>query len=476
MIGRVGATRRHRAGLAASLAALACALALPAFAAARPGALDQGFGAHGRVTTAIDQVVPWNRVNTHVAEAPDGSVVVAGNQKIARYKPDGRLDTSFGNGGFATVGYPAGLTFELSDLEVDSAGQPILIGTGNVGNISVPFYGGVFHPTVAMIVRLHANGAPDTQFGKDGVVWTDFDIPSPSGLFEGHPNVEIAAGAVDSAGRIVVAVGTRALRGRCSFRSQLERVDSWIMRLGLNGELDPSFGGGDGVAELAGIERVADLVLDPSDRPVLTASVPVPCEQGPLTVFFRQTSEGILDPSYGANLAIPPPDAIGLDRLGRLVTMGRQGPPGSTERVETPFWRLTPNGKRDNSFGRRGRTAVSLPGTRYDYESQGLGAFALDRRGRILTAGTFGVVVKKKGPIYKRTRGRFSVVRLASSGKVDRRFGKRGWVITRFGRRSDAVAKTAVVDRVGRLVVAGTATRPNLEPTGGFALARYLTR
>lgn len=322
MIGRVGATRRHRDGLVACFAALLCVLALPALAAARPGHLDRNFGTHGRVITAVDQVVPWTHVNTHVAKAPDGGFVVAGDQKVARYGSDGRLDTNFGDGGFATVGYPAGLTFALRDLEVDSAGRVTLIGTGNVGNVSLSSYTGVFHPTLAMIVRFQPNGRPDPQFGEDGVVWTDFDIPSPSGFYEGHPMVDIAAGAVDSAGRVVAAVGTRALRGRCSFRSRVERVDSWVMRLGLDGELDPSFGGGDGIADLAGIERVADIALDPSDRVALAASVPVPCEETPLTVFFRQTQGGVLDPSYGTNLRIRAPREIALDRLGRLVAMG----------------------------------------------------------------------------------------------------------------------------------------------------------
>jgi hypothetical protein len=157
--------------------------------------------------------------------------------------------------------------------------------------------------------------------------------------------------------------------------------------------------------------------------------------------------------------------------------MGEPDSAGSEKgRIEIPFWRLTPSGKRDRSFGRHGRAVAALPQLRYRYEPQSLNSLALDRRGRILTAGTFGVVVKKRGPIYKRIRGRFTAIRLTESGRPDRRFGKRGWTITRFGRRSDAIAKAAVIDARGRLIVAGTATRPNLEPTGGFALARYLSR
>lgn len=465
----------------ACLAALLCVLALPAFAAARPGSLDRGFGTNGRVATAVDQVVPWTHVNTHVARTPNDGIVVASDQKIARYGPDGQLDTSFGSGGFATVGYPEGLTFVLRDLEVDSAGRVTLIGTGNIP-VELPatkvYPRRLVRPTFAMVVRFQANGAPDPQFGEDGVVWTDFGIPTPSDYYDASA-VELGPGAVDATGRVIVIVGIQQAGPAYLSKSPLKRVDSWIMRLGLDGELDPSFGGGDGIAELSGIEQVADMALDPSGRIVLAASVPVSRKESPLTVFFRHAENGALDPTYGTKLrirGIRGPQEIALDRRGRLVAMGEPESVGKKGRIESPFWRLTPSGKPDRGFGRRGRAAASLPEAKYGYEPQGLRSFALDRRGRILTAGTFGVVVKKKGPIYKRTRGRFTAVRLTTSGKPDRRFGKRGWVITRFGRRSDAIAKAAMVDARGRLVVAGTATRPDLEPTGGFALARYLGR
>jgi hypothetical protein len=77
-----------------------------------------------------------------------------------------------------------------------------------------------------------------------------------------------------------------------------------------------------------------------------------------------------------------------------------------------------------------------------------------------------------------------AVVRLQSSGRLDPRFGHRGWIETGFGHATNLaaaheVARTtisgpqAVLDPQGRLVVAAAAQSPQLQPSG-IVLARYL--
>lgn len=473
---RTGQT--ERGGLLVFSAALILTVVLPAVTHAQPGGLDQWFGTHGRVTTAAYDGVPWDKVNAHIAEAPGGGLIVAGDQRVARYGPEGRLDAAFGENGVATVGYPKGLIFSLRDLEVDSAGRVLLIGTGTDGSMRLfrppsnpP---GIFHPTVAIIIRYLPNGTLDPAFGGDGIVKTDFGIPPPPYHYNG-PTVELAAGTVDASDRLLLVVGIRELRVGCGFRSHMERVDTSIMRLRPDGEPDPVFGGGDGFAPLPGVERVADLTLDWRGRVVLAAAVATPCEERPLTAFFRLTQDGAPDSGYGSDIAVEAPREIALDSMGRLVAMSHPERPekrGSRVRL----WRLRPSGKPDDSFGRNGGAVVAIRGLEGPYDGESLTSLAVDRQGRVLAAGTFAFWAKKKVPRYKRARTRFTAIRLTSSGRPDRRFGRGGWVITRFGRRSNAVGGAALVDARGRLVVAGSAMRPSLQPTGGFALARYRSR
>src|SRR5262249_35006898 len=68
------------------------------------GSLDPGFGQGGKVTTDIE----GNDVAEGLALQPDGRILVAGYSRqipgsfvatLVRYRPDGSLDPSFGQGG-----------------------------------------------------------------------------------------------------------------------------------------------------------------------------------------------------------------------------------------------------------------------------------------------------------------------------------------------------------------------------------------
>src|SRR4051812_43426309 len=77
------------------------------------GALDPTFGAGGVATTALSP--GWDRAYA-VAVQPDGKILVggeyngngsigAGDFAVARYLPDGTLDTTFGTGGRVTTDF-----------------------------------------------------------------------------------------------------------------------------------------------------------------------------------------------------------------------------------------------------------------------------------------------------------------------------------------------------------------------------------
>jgi uncharacterized delta-60 repeat protein len=107
----------------------------------------------------------------------DGKIVVGGvaittsganKFGLARLTAAGALDATFGGDGRVTVDFPAGLQHQfLRDLRVDSAGRIVAVG----GTSTV--IGGVGFDGDVGVVRLLADGAPDSAFGVGGVVTTD---------------------------------------------------------------------------------------------------------------------------------------------------------------------------------------------------------------------------------------------------------------------------------------------------------------
>jgi uncharacterized delta-60 repeat protein len=134
------------------------------------GALDTGFGTGGRVTTAVG---PNHDFASSLALRPDGKLVVAGFSQqlsgegfaLARYNPDGSLDEGFGKGTVpgkvpGTVTGPASGWAEAMVLQPD--GKILAAGWIYSGRDVYDFG----------LVRYKANGSLDAGFGKRGIVTT----------------------------------------------------------------------------------------------------------------------------------------------------------------------------------------------------------------------------------------------------------------------------------------------------------------
>jgi uncharacterized delta-60 repeat protein len=165
-----------------------------AFALARynpDGSLDDGFGTGGKVTTAInDQTdVAWSIAIDTAGRLVVGGTVFVGDGAfgIARYLPDGSLDTSFGSGGsvidpFADAGFAQA---EIAALTLQPDGKIVAAGR------ATPSSG-----AEALVVARYADdGSRDAGFGDGGVV--DFSI--------GEADSEAYAVAIDRKGSILVA-------------------------------------------------------------------------------------------------------------------------------------------------------------------------------------------------------------------------------------------------------------------------------
>jgi uncharacterized delta-60 repeat protein len=145
------------------------------------GARDPGFAAP--TSTAITSA---NAVQLQA----DGALVVGGSTLcgadacfgLARYRPDGSLDTSFGDGGVAAT--HIGIQAFLRALLVQPDGKILGVGTGSPhGNFDLDF----------AVARYEADGAPDRTFGIDGVATTHIS-----------PQVDDAFAAVVSGHNLIV--------------------------------------------------------------------------------------------------------------------------------------------------------------------------------------------------------------------------------------------------------------------------------
>jgi uncharacterized delta-60 repeat protein len=129
------------------------------------GHLDQTFGFGGGVTTDFQGA----DVARAVIVQPDDAILVtggAGNQAaaaLARYRPDGQLDASFGNGGTVMTDISGG---EGRAIALRGNGQIVVSG---VTRVTGQFFGDM------LVAQYTSDGTLDTTFGREGLAVTDFD-------------------------------------------------------------------------------------------------------------------------------------------------------------------------------------------------------------------------------------------------------------------------------------------------------------
>jgi uncharacterized delta-60 repeat protein len=143
----------------------------PKFALARyntNGTLDASFGGDGRVTTDFTTRLDaaWG-----VAIQADGKIVAAGDAgldssnsrfAVARYNPNGTLDTTFSGDGKVTTQFTR-RDDDVAGLAIQADGKILVSGGANSSGSN---------PRSA-IARYNTNGKLDTSFGGDGKVTTD---------------------------------------------------------------------------------------------------------------------------------------------------------------------------------------------------------------------------------------------------------------------------------------------------------------
>jgi uncharacterized delta-60 repeat protein len=197
-------------------------LSLTAIATAAPGDLDTSFGIDGiaRARIATTSGYSFERIHDLVIQ-PDGKIVAVGmstnvyrHSALARFNPDGTLDSTFGTGG-KRLASTSSAHNEAHAVALQSDGKIVMAGyeTDYVTNISS-----------FAVARFNSNGSFDPDFSGDGMVSLPRRVYSA--------NEKVVAIGIQPSGKILVA-GVSPESG----------VYSAVARLNEDGTLDTSFRG-----------------------------------------------------------------------------------------------------------------------------------------------------------------------------------------------------------------------------------------
>lgn len=428
-------------------AAIGCAGLLPGMAAA-DGTLDPSFGGTGLLTYNL--VEDYEEEGRAVTVDSQGRIIVAETGRysstgyrgtfVARFLPDGTLDTTFSAGDDL---YPDGIkdVAEATDsimysIAIDSEGRIVLGGQVDSPPNSYDW----------MIARLNANGTYDTSFGGgDGRIRTDVSV----GGYD-----ELTSVAVDSSDRIL-ATGSYQVPGG--------EPRGMVARFLPNGDPDTSFGGS-GMVDPFGSPTessgLSDITIDANQRLVLSGRAP----GADRFTALRMTNVGGLDPTFGqggiTNVDFDPvfnesAGRVGIDGEGRILLTGTVYGALLTSRSnrlsaienDLAVTRLLPDGSVDTSYGTGGKARKSFTGLLRFSDA------TLDRAGRVVSSGSVGFGMTARTAATPLTRGQLT--RFRADGSIDLSFGSGGTVeVSRTDREINLESVT--IDSDGKYVFTGS--------------------
>ena len=382
-------------------------------------ALDPTFGAHGIV---VQDFGATEDVLDDTAIQADGGLIGVGNGRLARFRPNGSLDSAFGNGG-SVITAP---TLSLRRVAVQPDGKVLAAGITGAGPATAP----------CVVARYSVDGSLDATFGTDGLAILDFTDSC----------LEAADIAVRDDGTIVTAVSLFGIPRRTGYAT---------VRLTPDGLLDTSFNNTGVVIESFLTLRFATAIAVQPDGKIVVGGSDL---RG--YVLFRYNEDGSRDTSFNGSGLVD--DRVssdgsggGLQRVEGIVvqTDGALAIAVTGSLAHFTIVGYRPEGTRDASFGTDG-VKSGAPGTST--------AIALQRDGRILVA---GLVADQLGGL--------GLERYNADGSEDLTFNDEG-ARARF--RSSQVEQGATplqVQSDGRIVVGATLSAPFTLPPHDWLLIRF---
>ena len=395
----------------------------------RSGSLDTSFGTGGIVKTGI--TANQDDDANAVAVQSDGKILAAGDTlngngdydfALTRYKPDGSLDTGFGNGGIVTTDVTTtGKDDFAYAVAIQSDGKIIAAGPASNGA-----------DNDFALVRYNTDGSPDAGFGTNGIVTTDVTMT-------GKDDFAYAV-AIQSDGKILAAGS--AFNGADN--------DFALVRYNTDGSPDAGFGT-NGIVTTdvpTGRDDSAFAVGIQADGKIVVAG---PTANVSLFDFalVRYNSDGTLDTSFGAGGVVTTDVTIGegdfalalsIQPDGKIVV---GGPTFNGANDDFALVRYNANGSLDTSFGSGGIVKTDVTAGQNDDAY----ALAIQSDGKIVAGGYSNNL--------NTNMANFALVRYNPDGSQDTSFGAGGIVTTDVASGDDDYAVAVAIQSDGRIVAAG---------------------
>ncbi len=409
--------------LAGALALLAAMLMAPAALAVNAGDLDAGFSFDGRVRTDIGS---GKEAVRGVAIQDDGKIVAAGvfgtyEFAVARYNPDGSPDPGFSGDGKVITDFGGRDLGEAVAIQDD--GKIVVAGASddldgvNDGDFAVARY----NPNGSLDTSFSGDGKVVTSFGRsehgyavtiqddgkivvagskyanDGPFDRDADFAiaryNPNGSldtsFDGDGRATAGLGEFDTAygvalqadGRIVLAGESDDFDGDS---------DLALARYNRDGSLDSSFDGdGKLTTGLGADDHAFAVAIQDGFYPVVAGRSDVGGEYD--FALARYNPDGSLDSTFAGDGkltagigGIDSAEDVAIQPDGRIVAAGWSSHSGD---VDFALARFTPSGAFDSSFSGNGKLLTDFFG-----QDDAALAVAIQPNGRIVAAGTSGTI------------------------------------------------------------------------------------
>ena len=303
------------------------------------GTLDPAFGRGGTIRYATPTRLRGPNALRVALDAKGRILVVATatgleRVEVARLRPAGSLDPTFGTGGFAELAVAPGDTMWSDAIAARPDGGVMVLSDDPFG------------PDAVSVWALTESGAPDATFDGDGLA--RFQAPAPlESQFQGRDL------SVDAQGRVTI-LAAGLYRNPSSLRLVGRPV---LMRLTVAGALDPSFGV-DGTATTSRPYGG----FDPSRMQIagdhiVVAGTPYRFDAGWGAAVVRLSVDGIVDGSFGDHGAVSYPSSDYLTPTDLAVAPDGALVMSLSSQLGASVLRLTPEGALDASFSDDGYAA-----------------------------------------------------------------------------------------------------------------------
>jgi uncharacterized delta-60 repeat protein len=429
------AHQRRGLRLIGALLTIGLTLSMADASSAAPGDLDASFGTGGKVTTSIG----FQAGAADIAVQPDGKVVAAGyaytesggyDFAVARYLPNGTLDTSFSGDGkqFVNIGGESDYAHALI-LQPD--GKIVVVGEAFDPDTLFSLFGAI---------RLNADGSLDTTFSGDGKQTIDFGTESSSAW----------DAVLQPDGKIVMGGEMNS--------------DFALARLNTDGSLDLTFSD-DGLttADFGTLEAALGLALGSDGRIVMVGSNTKPIAIGFGSDFAVASfnPDGSPDNTFSGDGKVTTDlggdfndaSSVVVQSDGKLLVVGNTFLNGTPATSSFALVRYLPDGSLDTTFSGDGMQTTDFGGDDFARD------VVLQPDGKIVVVGS-----------SDGSAAGFVISRYNANGSLDTTFSGDGKQATDFA--DDESASAVALQPDGKIVAAGGVCQSGCGAV--FGLARYL--